>query len=78
VNVGEDEAAIAVADQPGTTGSLTVARWLGADRGVVGTFEFDMMDKYSRPDQPFFVSGTEVATAVSGAAFDPARHAIDQ
>lgn len=35
-----------------------------ADRGVAGTLEFDMMDKYNSPDQPFFVNDEEVATAV--------------
>jgi len=35
-----------------------------ADRGVAGTLEFDMMDKFNSPDQPFFVNGHEVATAV--------------
>ena len=35
-----------------------------ADRGTAGTLEFDMMDKYNSPDQPFFVNGDEVATAV--------------
>lgn len=43
------------------TGSVLVA--LHADRGVAGTFEFNMMDKYNSPDQPFFVGGQEVATA---------------
>jgi hypothetical protein len=37
---------------------------LHADRGAVGVLEFDMMDKYNSPDQPFFVNGNEVATAV--------------
>lgn len=36
-----------------------------ADRGTAGVFEFDMMDKYNSPDQPFFVSGQEVATAAA-------------
>jgi len=36
-----------------------------ADRGVAGLFEFDMMDKINSADQPFFVNGEEVATAVS-------------
>lgn len=40
--------------------SLLVA--VHADRGVVGTLEFDMKDKLNSPDQPFFVSGNEVAT----------------
>ncbi|HET6352434.1 MAG TPA: hypothetical protein VFG89_09970 [Coriobacteriia bacterium] len=34
------------------------------DRGQAGLFEFDMMDKLNSPDQPFFVNGEEVATAV--------------
>jgi hypothetical protein len=45
------------------TGKLLVA--VHADRGVAGTLEFDMMDKYNSPDQPFFVGGKEVAVAVS-------------
>lgn len=36
-----------------------------ADRGTPGTFEFDMEDKLGSPDQPFFVNGAEVATAVA-------------
>jgi len=36
-----------------------------ADRETAGTFEFDMMDKINSADQPFFVNGEEVATAVS-------------
>jgi hypothetical protein len=36
-----------------------------ADRGTAGVFEFDMMDKYNSPDQPFFVDGQEVATAAA-------------
>ena len=43
------------------TDKLLVA--IHADRGVIGTLEFDMMDKYNSPDQPFFVDGVEVATA---------------
>jgi len=35
-----------------------------ADRGIAGEFEFDMEDKVGSPDQPFFVDGAEVATAV--------------
>lgn len=45
------------------TDSLLVA--VHADRGEVGTLEFDMEDKLNSPDQPFFVSGSEVATKVS-------------
>lgn len=43
--------------------SLLVA--IHADRGVLGTFEFDMDNKLSSPDQPFFVNGMEVATKVA-------------
>lgn len=45
------------------TDELLVA--VHADRGVAGELEFDMMDKYNSPDQPFFVDGAEVATAVT-------------
>jgi hypothetical protein len=45
------------------TDELLVA--IHADRGLAGTLEFDMMDKYNSPDQPFFVNGNEVAAAVS-------------
>jgi len=117
VKANEGEASIEVADQPGVTAALTVAKavaptgaWIvvhlddggkpgkragyaqitagenagvivkldptvpltdklfvavHADRGVAGTLEFDMMDKYNSPDQPFFVGGKEVAIAVS-------------
>ena len=43
--------------------SLLVA--VHADRGVLGTLEFNMKDKLASPDQPFFVSGNEVATKVT-------------
>ncbi len=45
------------------TAKLFVA--IHADRGEAGVFEFDMMNKINSADQPFFVNGTEVATAVS-------------
>ena len=45
------------------TDTLFVA--VHADRGESGMFEFNMMDKVNSPDQPFFVDGTEVATAVT-------------
>jgi len=45
------------------TDKLFVA--IHADRGDAGVFEFDMMDKVNSPDQPYFVDGNEVATAVS-------------
>ena len=44
------------------TDSLLVA--VHADRGVLGTLEFNMADKVNSPDQPFFVSGNEVAAKV--------------
>ena len=45
------------------TDSLLVA--VHADRGVLGTLEFNMEDKLNSPDQPFFVNGSEVATKVA-------------
>lgn len=45
------------------TDSLLVA--IHADRGIAGTFEFDMDDKLNSPDQPFFVDGKEVATEIT-------------
>ncbi|KAF0209294.1 MAG: hypothetical protein FD171_19 [Actinobacteria bacterium] len=45
------------------TDTLFVA--VHADRPEPGMFEFDMMDRVNSPDQPFFVDGAEVATAVS-------------
>jgi hypothetical protein len=44
------------------TDSLLAA--VHADRGVVGTLEFDMDDKLGSSDQPYFVGGKEVATKV--------------
>lgn len=35
-----------------------------ADAGTPDIFDFDMMDKINSADQPFFVDGNEVATAV--------------
>jgi len=37
---------------------------LHADRGTAEKFDFDMTDKLGSPDQPYFVDGAEVATAV--------------
>ncbi len=37
---------------------------LHADRGETEIFEFDMMNKFDSPDQPFFVDGEEVAVAI--------------
>jgi len=36
-----------------------------ADAGTPGIFDFDMMDKLNSVDQPFFVNGKEVATAIA-------------
>lgn len=46
-----------------SAGKVLVA--IHADRGASGEFEFDMDDKLNSPDQPFFVDGKEVATAVA-------------
>lgn len=54
--------AVALEKAP-TTGKVLIA--VHADRGTGGVFEFDMMDKYNSPDQPFFVDGAEVATAAA-------------
>lgn len=56
---------VAVALDPSIklTPKLLVA--VHADRGVAGTFEFDMKNKVGSPDQPFFVGGREVATGVT-------------
>lgn len=45
------------------TGTLFVA--VHADAGTPDVFEFDMMNKINSADQPYFVDGDEVATAVS-------------
>jgi hypothetical protein len=45
------------------TDALFVA--VHADRGEVGLFEFDMMDRVNSSDQPFFVDGAEVAAGVT-------------
>ena len=44
------------------TDSLLAA--VHADRGAVGTLEFNMKDKFNSPDQPYFVDGKEVAAEV--------------
>jgi hypothetical protein len=44
------------------TDSLFVA--IHADRSETGVFEFDMMQPITSADQPFFIDGEEVATAV--------------
>lgn len=45
------------------TGKVFVA--VHADAGTPGVFDFDMMNKINSADQPFFVGGAEVATAVT-------------
>ncbi len=49
--------------EDGLTDKLFVA--VHADRGVIGEFEFDMDNKLESPDQPYFIEGEEVATAVA-------------
>lgn len=36
-----------------------------ADRGSAGEFDFDMMEKETSPDRPFFVDGAELAAVVA-------------
>jgi len=64
IPAGENRNVVVTLD-PGVelTDSLLVA--VHADRGTVGTLEFNMKDKLNSPDQPFFVSGNEVATKVA-------------
>lgn len=58
-----DNADVAVKLEPlPLTDTLFVA--IHADAGTPGVFEFDMMDKINSSDQPYFVDGEEVATAV--------------
>jgi hypothetical protein len=46
-----------------TTPKVIVA--LHADKGTLGTFDFDMMNKEMSLDRPFFVNGTELAKVVT-------------
>jgi hypothetical protein len=46
-----------------TTPKVIVA--VHADKGVAGTFDFDMMNKEMSPDRPFFVNGAELAKVVT-------------
>jgi hypothetical protein len=46
-----------------TTPKVIVA--LHADKGTLGTFDFDMMNKEMSPDRPFFVNGSELAKVVT-------------
>ena len=48
-----------------TTPKVIVA--VHADKGIAGTFDFDMMNKEMSPDRPFFVDGTELAKVVDRA-----------
>lgn len=63
IPAGETLAAIVELEPLPLTETLFVA--IHADRGDADVFEFDMMDKINSPDQPFFVDGEEVATAVT-------------
>ncbi|MFA5844169.1 MAG: hypothetical protein WC971_04980 [Coriobacteriia bacterium] len=58
-----DNADVVVSLDPTVTLTDRLFVAIHADRGVAGELEFDMMDKYNSPDQPFFVDGEEVATA---------------
>ena len=46
-----------------TTEDVIVA--LHSDRGTVGEFDFDMMNKEMSPDRPFFVNENELARVVT-------------
>ena len=48
-----------------TTPKVIVA--VHADRGTVGEFDFDMMNKEMSPDRPFFVNEAELAAVVDRA-----------
>ncbi len=63
IPAGENTSVTVGLDPLPLTDKLLVA--VHADRGDAGIFEFDMMNKINSPDQPFFVNGKEVATAVS-------------
>ena len=63
IPAGETLTAVVELEPLPLTETLFVA--VHADRGDAGVFEFDMMDKIDSPDQPFFVDGEEVATAVT-------------
>lgn len=62
ISAGTNEAVAVKLDPVPLTDKLLVA--VHADRGQAGLFEFDMMNKLNSPDQPFFVNGEEVATAL--------------
>lgn len=63
ITAGETLGAVVDLEPLPLTETLFVA--IHADRGDAGVFEFDMMNKINSPDQPFFVDGEEVATAVT-------------
>lgn len=63
IAAGTNQNVVVKLDPVPLTDKLLVA--IHADRGQANLFEFDMMDKLNSPDQPFFVDGEEVATAVS-------------
>lgn len=54
---------LSVALEGVTTSDVIVA--IHADRGTEGEFDFDMMDKETSPDRPFFVDGEELAAVVT-------------
>ena len=63
--VAGENRSVTVTLTPGValTDNLLVA--VHADRGVLGALEFNMDDKVNSPDQPYFVSGKEVATKLA-------------
>ncbi|MHB1017515.1 MAG: DUF7282 domain-containing protein [Coriobacteriia bacterium] len=63
IPAGEIIGAVVQLDPLPLTEKLFVA--IHADRGEAGVFEFDMMNSINSADQPFFVDGEEVATAVT-------------
>lgn len=54
--------AVVIDDDADLRAGVLVA--IHADLGTPGVFDFDMEDKLGSPDQPYFVDGEEVATAV--------------
>jgi len=63
IAAGENTGVVVPLEPLPLTAKLFVA--VHANRGETGVFEFDMMDKINSPDQPFFIDGEEVATAVA-------------
>jgi hypothetical protein len=62
IPAGESTAVSVPLEPLALTDTLFVA--IHADRGEPGVYEFDMMNKLNSTDQPYFIDGTEVATAV--------------